>query len=107
VNHSGKPYIVTRMHQNGRRHEKWVALDDRDLNVVTAALNVKLDLDDAIVEYPCTNMHCRNTVKMTKKQVEEICHLSMKRYQIINFPFCSAACRGEVLAQFGEMALEQ
>jgi len=97
-NHRGKSYLVTRMHQGKTRKEIWTPLIGIDQKILEAALEAKESVENEIVEYPCTNPRCRNTVKTTRKQVEEFYLSSKKRYNIVIFPFCSTECRNQILA---------
>lgn len=97
----GKPYLVTRTKFGKTRKEQWTPLEGIDRKVLEAALQVKHEVQDHIVDYPCSNPRCKNVVKMTKKQLEEFFVSSKKRYDMMIFPFCSTTCRDEMLAQHG------
>lgn len=100
-NRHGKPYLVRRVSVGGKRKEQWIPLDKIDRETLEAALQVKKEVADQIVMVPCTNPQCKNTIPMTKKQLEEFFISSKKRYDMIIFPFCCTACRDEMLALHG------
>lgn len=100
-NRVGKPYLVRRVSVGGKRKEQWIPLDQLDQDQLEKALQIKKEVHDQIVQVPCTNPHCSNTIAMTKKQLEEFFISSKKRYDLIIFPYCSTKCRDEMLAQHG------
>jgi hypothetical protein len=100
-NRHGKPYLVRRTKVGKRREEQWIPLDEIDRKTLETALQVKAEVEDEIIDVPCTNPHCKNTVRMTKKQYGEFFVSSTKRYNIVIFPFCKPECRDAMLAQHG------
>jgi len=100
-NRHGKPYLVRRITVGGKRKEQWIPLDNIDRDTLERSLEIKDKLKDQTVMVPCTNPNCRGHIPMTKSQLEEFFISSKKRYDMIIFPFCSTACRDEMLAQHG------
>lgn len=98
---NGVWYLVRRSRSGGKRSETWTKLADLDREILEAALRVKDDITQVTVEYPCTNPRCKNKVKMTKMQAEEMFISSKKRYDLMVFPFCCTKCRDEALAEHG------
>ncbi|PKG32186.1 hypothetical protein [Methanoregula sp.] len=100
-NRVGKLYLVRRISVGGKRKEQWIPLDPLDCDQFAKAMQIKKEVHDQIVQVPCTNPRCSNTIPMTKKQLEEFFISSKKRYDLVIFPYCSIACRDEMLAQHG------
>jgi len=97
-----KPYLVTRYWVGDQRKEQWTPLADIDQKVLEAALHVKDTTAEQIVQVPCTNPDCKNTVPMSRTQLEEFFISSKKRYNMMVFPFCCDACRNAVLKKHGD-----
>lgn len=99
----GKPYLVYRTKdKDGRRHDKATPLSAVEQKTLEDALRVKDQLAEEIVEIPCMNPRCPNTVKMTRRQLEEFLISSKKRYDIMILPFCSTECREKMLNEMQE-----
>lgn len=47
------------------------------------------------------NPQCTNTVRMTRRQLEEFLVSAKKRYDLMILPFCSRECRDAALARHG------
>jgi hypothetical protein len=97
----GKQYIVTRYKVGHKNKELWTPLSDFDREVLEAALTARKNLAEKAVPFPCMNPACKNTIPMTKEQIEEFFVSSKKRYNMVIFPFCSDACRDAVLKKHG------
>jgi hypothetical protein len=100
-NRHGKPYLVRRATVGGKRQEQWLPLDKIDRETLETALQVKGEVGNEIVDVPCMNPRCKNTVSMTKTQLEEFFISSKKRYDMVIFPFCTTECRDKMLIQHG------
>ncbi|WP_292420670.1 hypothetical protein [Methanoregula sp.] len=92
---------MRRIRVGNQRKEQWIPLDEIDRETLATALKIKDEVKEQTVQVPCTNPKCKKTIPMTKKQLEEFFISSKKRYDMIIFPFCSTACRAEMLAQHG------
>jgi hypothetical protein len=97
----GKQYLVTRHKISGKPKEFWTPLSDIDCEVLEAALTSRKAIAEKVVDFPCFNPKCKNTIKMTKTHMEEFFISSKKRYNMVIFPFCCTKCRDAVLAQHG------
>ena len=104
-NRHGKPYLVKRIRSGNGCKERWTPLDETDRGTLEAALKIKDDVRARTVLVPCTNPQCKNTVPMTKTQLEEFFISSKKRYDMVIFPFCGKTCRDEMLAKHGGVIL--
>lgn len=94
----GKPYLIHRFtDDDGRRHDRAVPLEDIERETLAETLAIKDRLAEETVEFPCMNPECHNTVRMTRRQVEEFFVSSKKRYNMVIFPFCSTECRDAML----------
>ncbi len=95
-------YLVRRSRDaDGRRRDQATPLSSIDRNTLQTALKVKERLLDEIVETPCMNPQCTNTVRMTRRQLEEFLVSAKKRYDLMILPFCSRECRDAALARHG------
>lgn len=98
---NGKQYIVVRYKVGRKNKEVWTPLSDIDKEVLEAALTARKHLAEKTVDFPCMNPDCKNTIPMTKEQIEEFFISSKKRYNMVIFPFCCDACRDAVLKKHG------
>jgi hypothetical protein len=100
----GKPYLVHRYTDSaGRRHDQTIPISDIERETLVDALRIKEQLASEIVEFPCMNPHCHNTVRMTKRQMEEFFVSSKKRYDMVIYPFCSTECRDAMLKRHADL----
>lgn len=95
-------YLVKRTRDpDGRRRDQATPLSSIERTTLQTALQVKEQLQHEIVEVPCMNPRCHNTVRMTRRQLEEFLVSAKKRYDLVILPFCSRECRDEALARHG------
>lgn len=98
----GKMYLVKRTRDaDGRRRDQATPLSSIEHKTLRAALQVKEQIQNEIVEVPCMNPRCKNKVRMTRRQLEEFLVSAKKRYDMVILPFCSPECRDEALARHG------
>jgi len=88
---------------HGQRRDRATPISSVDRETLEAALRVKDQLTSEIVEFPCMNPHCHNTVRMTKRQMEEFFVSSKKRYDMVIYPFCSTECRDAMLKRHADL----
>lgn len=95
-------YLVRRFTDlDGRRRDQATPLSSIEHKTLQTALQIKDQLQHEIVEVPCMNPRCHNTVRMTRRQLEEFLVSAKKRYDLMILPFCSRECRDAALARHG------
>ncbi|MBN2734729.1 MAG: hypothetical protein JXQ82_07735 [Methanomicrobiaceae archaeon] len=97
----GQLYLVTRTGRGSKRKEKWLPLPETDRDLIEKTLLSKEALKEEIIQFPCMNPECRNTIPMTKSQLEDFFVSSKKKYDMIIMPFCSKECRDKMLEKHG------
>ncbi|MDD1695103.1 MAG: hypothetical protein LUQ71_10305 [Methanoregula sp.] len=97
----GHTYLIHRDYEGSRRRDRSIPLDEVDIGTLESALKIKEALLEQTVQFPCMNPNCKNTIPMTRDQIEEFFVSSKKRYNMIVFPVCSDACRDVVLKKHG------
>lgn len=95
---NGHAYLVHRYKDGGKRRDHLIPLDEVGVETLEKALQIKKEVQDPVVQYPCSNPKCKNMVPMTKKQIEKVFVSSMERYDLSTFPFCSTTCRDQTIA---------
>ena len=98
---NGNLYIVTRTGRGGHRKESWRRVEGAEKEVLEKILAGKQDLQEEIVEFPCMNPECTNTIKMSKSQLDDFFISYKKKYDMIVFPCCSKECQEKMLEKHG------
>lgn len=97
----GRTYLIHRDYVGSQQRDRSIPLDEVDIGTLEDALKIKEALLKQTVQFPCMNPDCKNTVPVTKEQIEEFFVSSKKRYNIVIFPTCSDACRDVILKKHG------
>jgi|GEM_PF-2440942 hypothetical protein len=92
----GKWYLVKRYREGEKRREKWTRLDEASLKNLLAAVNVKMQLSQEVVEVPCMNPFCSNKVLMTPQQKQDLLISFKKKYDKLVLICCSKECQKKV-----------
>jgi hypothetical protein len=92
----GRWYLVKRFKKENRWREKWQRLNEASLKNLLAAVNVKKQLESQIVEVPCMNPFCSNTIKMTPQQKQDLLISFKKKYDKAVLVCCSKECQDKV-----------
>lgn len=94
---NGKYYIVNRYYEGPKRREKWIPLDSLNQEVLKKALEIKEEIAKQIVEVPCMNPYCSNTIKITPQQKQDLLISFKKKYDKLVLVCCSKECQQKVL----------
>lgn len=98
---NGRLYLVSRTGNGKKRKETWTPLPNTDRSLIEKTLQSKEALKEEIIQFPCMNPECNNTIPMTKSQLEDFFVSSKKKYDMIIMPFCSKECRDKMLEKHG------
>jgi hypothetical protein len=98
----GRTYLIHRDYEGSRQRDRAIPLDEIDRDTLESALKIKDMLAEQTVDFPCMNPACKNTIPMTRDQIEEFFVSSKKRYNMVIFPVCCDACRDAVLKKHGD-----
>lgn len=99
---NGHYYMVSRQGRGRNRRECWQRISGPEKDLLEQVLANKKQLHDDIVEYPCMNPDCNNTIKMSRSQMEEFYIGYKKKYDMIAFPCCSKECQEKMLEKYGK-----
>jgi hypothetical protein len=94
---NGKHYLVNRFKEGGKWREKWIPLQGDDLDNLMKALKIKEEIAKQIVEVPCANPYCSNTIKLTPQQKQDFLISFKKKYDKLVLVCCSKECQQKVL----------
>jgi len=87
---------------DGRWRQTSERISDRDLKHIETTIAEKRKFEQELVEMPCWNPYCSNTVTMTPIQKRDFLISFVKKYDKVVLPFCCNECREKTMKMIEE-----